>query len=168
MGKEGAKPAAAAETPTTTTATKFPEYVPNEGLSPLEWLSITENSGRDESYYDVRRRETFIERLFKNPIIPLGFGLGMFAILRGSYNVGKNVQLSNKLLRLRVGSSALVFAAVVWSIRDNINWDSGLMYYYYHKRNAVKTLLGINEEGNDPVLITELSPELKNKIKDKP
>lgn len=97
-----------------------------------------------------------------------GFGVGLFAILRGSFNVGKNVQLSNKLLRLRVGSSALVFAAVVWSIKDNINWDSGLMYYYYHKRNTWKTLLGVNEEGNDPVLITELPPELKNKNKSKP
>lgn len=53
-------------------AKEMPEFVPNEGLSPLEWLSITEKSGKNESYYDVRRRETFAEKLFKNPIIPIG------------------------------------------------------------------------------------------------
>ena len=72
------------------------------------------------------------------------------------------------MLRLRFTSSAAVFACVLRNINDKINWDINLNSYYYHKSQALKSIFGKNEEGNEPVSRTELSPILPNKNETKP
>ncbi|XP_015795387.1 uncharacterized protein LOC107371747 [Tetranychus urticae] len=99
------------------------EYDKSSGKSPLEWLEIKE--GIEYSQLPrISGERNFLNQLGRNPIIVAGMLGGLVAIGGGLASVrSRNHRLSNHFLKLRWGSSSLVFVFVLSQIWDKIDWN---------------------------------------------
>ncbi|XP_053205783.1 uncharacterized protein LOC128390131 [Panonychus citri] len=99
------------------------EYSESSGKSPLEWLEI--NEGVHYSHLErISGERRLLNNLIANPVISFGLLGGAIAIGGGLHAIrSENPRLSNHFLKLRWGSSSLVFGFIVYKIWDQIDWN---------------------------------------------